>query len=247
MWMTWAASAKAWSRSPYSKTPRQTSVGAHGFVQDGLIGGGELGIDDGGQRLVFHAHQFGGVFGDGSGFGDDGGNRLSLIAGAIDRHGIVEDAIAGSGTDLEERIDQLGDLRASQSADDAGKSFGLGDIDAGDGGVSVGRAHEDQVQHAQHLDVVNKLAAAADQARVFLALDRLADPVGGLAMGCGCHDLLACWRPQFQPCFRRLSSRPERRDLRFKCCTATKGVFLRAEKSKSRFLTGRSRFVMTKR
>ncbi len=81
------------------------SVGPHGFVKDGLIGGGELGIDDGRQRLVFHAHQFGGVFGDGSGFGDDGGNRLSLIAGAIDRHGIVEDAIAGSGTDLEERID----------------------------------------------------------------------------------------------------------------------------------------------
>ena len=67
--------------------------------------------------------------------------------------------------------------RADQSTDDAGKSFGLGDLDAGDGSVSVGRAHEDQMQHAQHLDVVDEFALAADQASVFLALDRLADPV----------------------------------------------------------------------
>ena len=77
---------------------------------------------------------------------------------------------------------------AGQSADDAWQRLGFGDIDAGDVGVRIRRAHEDQVQHAEQLDVVDKFAFAADQARVFLALDRLADPVGGLAMSCRRHD-----------------------------------------------------------
>ena len=40
-------------------------VGPHGGVEDGLVGGGDLGVDDGRQRLVFDAHELGGIFGDG--------------------------------------------------------------------------------------------------------------------------------------------------------------------------------------
>ncbi len=64
------------------------------------------------ERLVFDAHKLGGIFSDGGSLGDDRGHRLALIARAVDSHGVVEDAIAGSGTDLEEGIDEFGDFLA---------------------------------------------------------------------------------------------------------------------------------------
>ena len=72
-----------------------------------LIGGRDLAVDDGLKRLVLDAHQLGGVFGYGRSFGDDGGDRLSLVASAINRHRVVKDLVAGRRTDLEERIDEL--------------------------------------------------------------------------------------------------------------------------------------------
>ena len=73
----------------------------------------------------------------------------------------------------------LRDLLTGKCADDSGQRLGFGNIDAGDVRVRVRRAHEHEVQHAEQLDVVDKLAPAADQARVFLALEGLADPIRG--------------------------------------------------------------------
>ncbi len=64
------------------------------------------------------------------GFGDDGGDGLALVARAIDGHRVVENPIAGRRADLEEGIDELGDLRAGQRADHARQGLGFGDVDA---------------------------------------------------------------------------------------------------------------------
>ncbi len=165
-------------------------IRTHRRVKDCLVGGGHLAIDDRLQWLVIHLHKFGAVFGDGSCFGNHCGDGLSLIACAIDGHRVVENLIAGRRTDFEEGIDELGDFRTGQSADDAWQRLSLGDVNAGDLGVREGRAHERQVQHAEQLDVVDKLAFAANQARVFFALDRLAHPVSCWTVRRGCHDLL---------------------------------------------------------
>ena len=60
-------------------------VAADGFVQDRrLFGGGPFWIDDRGQRLVFNAHTFDGVFGQIAALGDHHGYRLSNVAHFVD-------------------------------------------------------------------------------------------------------------------------------------------------------------------
>ena len=86
--------------SPYSKTPRRR-IRPHRLVQGRLIIGSDFAIDNCWQRLVIHPDQFGSVFGDGRSFSDHRGNRLTLIACAINGHWVVEDPIAGRRTDLE--------------------------------------------------------------------------------------------------------------------------------------------------
>ena len=162
-------------------------VRPHGCVEYRFVSGGDLAVNHGREGLVFDAHELGGIFRDGGSFGDDRGDRLALIAHTVDGHGVVENAIAGSGPDLEERIDRAWKFPAPVKVQTTPGPLGFGYVDREDVGMSVWRAHEDEVEHAEQLDVVDKFAFAADQARVFLALDRLADPVSGLIMGCRCH------------------------------------------------------------
>ncbi len=180
-------------------------VGPHCVVKNRAIGGRDLGVNHGLERLVVDAHQFGGVFRDGRSFGDDGGDRLALVASTINCHGVVKDLVAGRRTDLEEWIDELADLLTGKCADHTGQRLGFGNINAGDFRMRVRRAHEHEVQHAEQLDVVDKLPLAADQARVFLALDGLADPISGLIMRCGRH---AFPGPGLKPLCRTFPSSP---------------------------------------
>ena len=98
------------------------NVGAHGVVQDHAVGGRDFGVNYSLERFIFDGHKFGGIFGDGGRFGDDGGDRFTLIARAIDRHGVVENLAAGRRANLEERIDELGNFLADGGTGDAGKS-----------------------------------------------------------------------------------------------------------------------------
>ena len=72
---------------------------------------------------------------------------------------------------------------AGQRADHSGNSFGCRSIDADDLCVGIRRTHESQVEHLAQLDVVGKLAPAAQQAILFLARKRFADPVFLVSFG----------------------------------------------------------------
>ena len=80
------------------------------------------------------------------------------------------------------------EVGAGDHGQDARDLERLGRVDALDRGVGVGAADDVQPEHARQDDVVDVLARAADEARVLLALDRVAhapDFGGRLQLGSG--------------------------------------------------------------
>src|SRR6185436_658967 len=81
----------------------------------------------------------------------------------------------------------------------AGNGQRLLRVDLHDLGVGVGAPHDVEVEHARELDVVHVGALAADEARVFLALDGMPHP-SDLGRCLGRHQeppwaiaVAACW------------------------------------------------------
>src|SRR5204863_2795294 len=63
------------------------------------------------------------------------------------------------------------EVLAGVHADDAGHPLGARCVDRADVGVGVRAAKDGRVDHARQLDVVDVVALAPDEARVFLSLD----------------------------------------------------------------------------
>ncbi len=68
----------------------------------------------------------------------------------------------------------LGEVLAGDDREDAGDRERLGRVDLDDLRVRVRAPHDVEVEHAGQLDVVDVRPLAADEARVLLALDRVA-------------------------------------------------------------------------
>jgi hypothetical protein len=147
-------------------------------------------VDHGRQRLVVDNHFLGGVFGLGYCLGDDEGNRGADVADAIGRqhvmrrhrhrravavmqHNVGRRAGGGEMRDAREPVGQR--VLAGQHREYAGHGARRGHVDRTDQRMGMRRAHRGAVGLAGQIDVVAIIAAAGDEACVFLAAYRLSD------------------------------------------------------------------------
>ena len=139
----------------------------------GLAAHRHLGVDDRGQRLVRHDDRIGGVAGEVAIGGDDDRDRLASEANDVSGDGVMR-------WRRERRADrhrrqELGNLFAGEHGFDAVHRLRGADVDRRDASVGDVAALERQVLHAGDLDVVDILAQALNQTRVFAPLDALAN------------------------------------------------------------------------
>ncbi len=138
-------------------------------------------IHHGRQFLVLDDHQIGGVFRLGAARGDDGGDGFALVTGMIDRHGMlrrgfVTRPMRGDG---HHGFAYLGDLGRRDDADHARRFRCHGCVDTVDPGVTIGAAHEGDVQHVGHGNVVGIASAPVNEPFDVGPRDPLADQSAG--------------------------------------------------------------------
>ncbi|MNQ56227.1 hypothetical protein D3C85_703430 [compost metagenome] len=123
-------------RLAITKAPFVDHVAADCFVQDRrLFGGGQFGIDDRGQRLVFNAHTIDGVFGQIAALSDHHGHRLSNVAHLVDGDAPVLHRLTHT---HRERQRPAFDVFADQYAVHAFHQQRFGKVHRGDPRMSVG-------------------------------------------------------------------------------------------------------------
>ncbi len=142
-------------------------------------------IRHGGERLVFHFDQFGGVTSD------------VAIRGNDDRHGMANEVHAVGRQDMMRRNTQARKRRAArhqtdlfgvlagEHRGDAGQIERRLNVDRLDFRGAVRAAHDAGVMHAGHLNVVHVGGCAGDQPRVLAPANPFADERFRLGDGCG--------------------------------------------------------------
>jgi hypothetical protein len=123
------------------------TIGARFVVQNALVGQGCFRIDHRIERFILDLHQFGSVIGEAGRFRDYGHDRLALVAYFGDGQRIIFDSGAGIRSDFDEWLCLCRDLRPREHADNAREIFGGRHVNAYNLRVSIGRAHEFQIQH----------------------------------------------------------------------------------------------------
>ena len=154
----------------------ETFVPRSGWAITSSVGRGPQ-VEHRRQFLVVHVDQVGGVVRLGRVTGDDHGNDLTGEGDVVDRHRRVHRRllIRGDLPGVRQRALLVGDVRAGQDGDHAGRGAGRLGVDAGDPRVRERAADHREVQHAGQDDVVGPAGPAGDQARVLLAAARIAD------------------------------------------------------------------------
>ncbi len=140
------------------------------------VGDREVPVEDGRERVVVDLDELGGVLGEVAALGDDQHDRVAHEADV----GIGEREHRGHevvGTLEHRRQHRTGDLGVELGAGvDGHHTLGLaggGDVEAGDAGPGEVAAQEVGVEHVGEHDVVGVATSAGEEARVFLAEDRL--------------------------------------------------------------------------
>ena len=144
----------------------------------GGVGGG----DRGRQRLVVDLDQFGGVHRLVLGLGDDEGDIVADEAHAVLHQRRIARLVVGRAVAALVRAGHrqvapagLDPVLAGQHAEHARRGLGLGRVDRLDLGVGVRRAQHMPERHARQHDVVDILAAAAQQPRILEPRHALTD------------------------------------------------------------------------
>ena len=136
-------------------------------------------IGDDRQRRVVDLHRFGAVDGRRARLGEHGGDFLILEEHLADReHHLLVEPVEGRQPPEPGGLEVL----AGDHGLDAGHLHRLADVDVLDLGVRVGAPHQREVEHARKREVVDVVALALDEARIFLALHRHADRVQRLRL-----------------------------------------------------------------
>ncbi len=134
-------------------------------------------IGDRRQFLVVDRDQLAAVLGFGAAPRDHGADRFAGPAGAVDGDGVLRRRFEA--LEMREHADpgrdDLGQFRAGDHGDDAGRFLGGGGVDALDPGVRVRRAHERDMRHARQHHVADVLRAALRQPRQIGPRHRAAD------------------------------------------------------------------------
>ena len=134
-----------------------------------------LDVEHGGKRLVVDTHLGHGLEGLALAVGDDGDDRLALVADLVDgqRRLVVQAEI----DEAEQGVQIARHVGAADDPAHTRRALGLAGIDAADAGMGVRAAQHLQVQHALHLVVVEIGGRAGDVPQHVLALRALADLV----------------------------------------------------------------------
>ena len=141
-------------------------------------------IHDDGQLFPVHHHQIDGVFRFRPRRRHDGGDGFALITGAVDRQHVLRCGFMTGPVrrDGNHGLADRGHFRTGHDTHDAGRPGGHGRLDALDAGVAVRAAHEGDVQHVRHGDIVGVASAAVDQAADVGPGDPRADETFGVSV-----------------------------------------------------------------
>ena len=147
------------------------------LVHDVLgVGRGLLVVDDRRLDVEVDLHQIARVFRDVAVVGDHDRDRIAdeahVTVGQTARRGLRAVGARESGP---HRVPFAAEVVGGEHRVHAVERARGFDVETRDVGARHGAAHECRVQRARHGDVVDVRSVAAQQARVFLALDRLAD------------------------------------------------------------------------
>ena len=134
-----------------------------------------LHVEHRGQRIIADANQFDGGHGFRLAVGDDGDDRLALVAHLVD--GERRLVVLAESDQAEQRVLVERHVLPPHHALDARRALGGGDVDAPDPGVMMRRAHHLQMQQAVKAVIVEEAGAAGDMPQHVLALLALADHV----------------------------------------------------------------------
>ena len=134
-------------------------------------------LGDGGQRLVAHLDQLGGVLGDVAILRDHERDHLAHVADAVGGERRLGARLGEGGMRDEERrrLVQLAEVGRRQDQVNAGQGARPRRVDRHDARMAVRTAEAGGVQHPLEVDVVHEAAEAAEQPRVLVAGNARAD------------------------------------------------------------------------
>ena len=168
--------------------PRVALVGAQTLVDHHAVAERILQIDHRGQRLVVDDDRVERVARLGVRLRDDHGNRVTRIAGLVDRDREVLGRlhVGRDGPRARHRArPQVAQIGPGVHRHDTRHARSGRRVDAGDARVGVRAAREGDRQGARDGEVVGVLRLAREQRRVFLAEQPRADETGGRGLHCG--------------------------------------------------------------
>ena len=122
--------------------------------------------------------RFGGL----AGGGGDGGHGVAVKQHLVSGQDLVAEVVfpgRGAAVGPWKTRRNGGKIIAGDHRHDSWQGFGLARVDAFNAGVGVWAAHEVAEDHAGQFHVVDEIALATDEARIFLALARGADAAEG--------------------------------------------------------------------
>ena len=132
-----------------------------------------LDVEHRGQRLVIDPHLRHRLKGLSRAVGDDGDDRLALVAHLVDRERRL--VVLAEVDQAEQRVEIDRHVGAANDAANAGRAFRFGGVDAAQAGMGVRAAQYLEMQHALQLVVVEIGRGAGDMPEHVLALRALAD------------------------------------------------------------------------
>ena len=132
-----------------------------------------LDVEDRGQRLIVDADLCDGLIGLAVAVGDDGDDRLALVAHLVDRQRRL--VVLAEIDQAEQRVEVARHIGAADDPAHSGGTLGLDGVDAPDPRMRVRAAQHLQMQHALQFVIVEIGRGAGDMTQHVLALGTLAD------------------------------------------------------------------------
>ena len=158
-----------------SKTVVPENVGSQRIEEQRRIGiHGGLGIDDGGQWLIFHPDFFQRILGDVAALSRYGDDRFPDVTNLLPRQAIVR-RFHRKGHQRAKRLGSRPDLLSRKHSNDSGNLERLRGVDGDDARMRMDAAQDRRMEHLGKADIGQIKAAARDEPLVLARPNRLPD------------------------------------------------------------------------